>query len=154
MEKQLRETAKKLLQEGTVQVVIGYGRVETGGIGAIFVTNPDNADNLVWNQECSQNLVTYLTRKEIRKLGKAAIVVKACDARAVVVLKNESQLENNDVVVIGVACPGILNHRGSGDPVLQARCETCTERLPKNVDFVIGDESVNLPPLSVEQRSR
>ncbi|MDO4586609.1 MAG: 4Fe-4S dicluster domain-containing protein [Planctomycetia bacterium] len=158
MEQQLRETAKKLLTEKTVDVVIGYGRVESGQIGAIFVSNPDEVERLVWNQECRQNLVVYLTRKEVQKLGKAAIVVKGCDAKAIVVLANESQIKRDELVVIGMICNGIIeeSQRTNGNPwadsndssnklPIYEKCETCVEHQPKNVDIVIGDPAAANP---------
>ena len=48
----------------------------------------------------------YLKRKEIKALGKPAIVVKGCDERALVVLEKESQFERKDLHVIGMACDG------------------------------------------------
>lgn len=134
-ENQLRETAKKLLSEGTVQVVIGFGVVETGRVGAIFVTKPEDADKLVWNADCHQNLAVYLTRAEVKKLGKAAIVVKPCDARAVVVLANEAQIDRANLVVIGMVCEGVEESGGRAS----SRCKICYGHVPQNVDFVIGD---------------
>ncbi|MBQ4079071.1 MAG: hypothetical protein II596_00170, partial [Thermoguttaceae bacterium] len=102
METELRNAIRKLLEEKTVDVAIGYGRVGVGGaVGAVFVTSPDEVDQLVWNSECRQNLAVHLTRPEIKALGKIAIVVKACDARAVVVLANESQIKRDEIVVVG-----------------------------------------------------
>ena len=107
METELRNAIRKLLEEKTVDVAIGYGRVGVGGaVGAVFVTSPDEVDQLVWNNECRQNLAVHLTRPEIKALGKIAIVVKACDARAVVVLANESQIKREEIVVVGVVCEG------------------------------------------------
>ena len=57
MENQLRNAIRKLLEEKTVDVAIGYGRVGVGGaVGAVFVTDPSEVDRLVWNAECRQNL--------------------------------------------------------------------------------------------------
>jgi hypothetical protein len=69
-EDQLRETSRKLLAEGTVRVVIGHG-----AHGPVFVTAPEQVGRLVWNQDSLSNLTVYLKRKEVRALGKAAIVV-------------------------------------------------------------------------------
>ena len=115
METELRNAIRKLLEEKTVDVAIGYGRVGVGGaVGAVFVTSPDEVDQLVWNNECRQNLAVHLTRPEIKALGKIAIVVKACDARAVVVLANESQIKREEIVVVGVVCEGVVKARFDG----------------------------------------
>ena len=60
------------------------------------------------------------------------------DAKAVVVLSQESQINREDVVVIGISCEGV------GDPLL-GKCGFCDVRTPKNCDIVIGSE---VAPLS------
>ncbi|MDO5580394.1 MAG: 4Fe-4S dicluster domain-containing protein [Planctomycetia bacterium] len=155
MEKQLRETAKRLLSDRTVDVVIGYGRLETGAIGPVFITDPDQTDQLVWNTECHQNLIVYLTRKETRPAGKAAVVVKGCDARAAVVLVNESQLNREQFLLIGMVCSGMADQKKAGNPSdlpLYAKCETCTAHAPTTVDILIGDPASAPAPLSKEDR--
>ena len=159
MEKQLRETAKKLLSAGTVQVVIGYGRLETGAVGAVFVTNPDEVDRLLWNNECHQNLVVYLTRKEAKKLGKPAIVVKGCDARAAIVLVNESQLERDEFVLIGMVCEGTVNAKAgmTGNPAtlpLYPKCETCSDNVPQLVDVVIGNADLPAKKMTDDEKAQ
>jgi coenzyme F420-reducing hydrogenase delta subunit/ferredoxin len=122
-ENELRAAARRLLTEGRVQVVIGYGER-----GPIFVTKPEDADKLVWNQSCLTNLPAYLKRKEVKTLGKAAIVVKGCDERALLVLEQESQIERENLHVIGMACEGL------GVP----KCVGCAVRQPRFADEVIG----------------
>ncbi len=151
MEKELRETAKKLLSEGTVEVVIGYGLLETGSIGPIFITNPDDTDKLLWNNQCHQNLMVYLTRKETRPKGRAAVVVKPCDARSAVVLVNESQLLRDNFILIGMVCPGMLPDRGNDANAIQPRCESCAKRVPQNTDFIIGDPA-SVPTMTKEEQ--
>jgi coenzyme F420-reducing hydrogenase delta subunit/ferredoxin len=122
-ESELREHCRKLLAEGTVKAVIGYGVR-----GPIVVTRPEAADRLVWNNCCFSNLTAYLRRKEIRALGKAAVVVKPCDEKSLVVLEKEAQLERKDVHVIGMACEGV------GQP----KCAHCTARTPRYADVTLG----------------
>ncbi|MDQ1307145.1 MAG: formate dehydrogenase, partial [Actinomycetota bacterium] len=129
----LRERCRTLLAEGTVQVVVGYGEVLADGGGdvrPVFVTDPADVGALVLDRRCRQDLVTYLLRPEVAALGRAAVVVKGCDARAVAVLVQESQLVRDDVHVIGVAC----DDEGVGAP----RCRSCPVRTPRGVDEVAG----------------
>jgi len=138
-EDRLRRAARELLENGTVAVVIGYGTGSVPGrTQPIFVRRAEDADQLVWNNQCYNNLVTYLTRAEVRALGRPAVVVKGCDARAVTVLVQESQLSRDDVYLIGMVCEGF------GDPVLD-KCTTCDVRTPEDVDIVIGDPIEPLP---------
>ena len=136
MQSQLQEKATELLTDKKVDVVIGYGRFETGNVGAIFVTSPHETDRLLWNDQCSDNLTVYLTKKEIKKLGKPGIVVKGCDAKTLAVLESEHQIERDNVVVMGVVCSGI-QVRGQ----LQNKCHACDVGNPLHCDLVIGEVS-------------
>ena len=137
LQSQLQQKAAELLTDKKVDVLIGFGQLETGETGAVFVTNPQQADRLLWNDQCSENLTVYLTKKDVKKLGKPGIVVKGCDAKAIAVLESEHQIDRNNMVVIGVACSGI-QVRGT----LQNKCHACGVRQPPHCDIVIGD----LPP--------
>jgi len=131
---QLQEKAAELLTDKKVSVVIGYGHLETGEIGAVFVTSPHQADRLLWNEHCSANLTVYLTRKEIKKLGIPAIVVKGCDAKTLALLESENQIDRENLVVIGVACSGIKIQE-----TLQEKCSVCDVQQPPHCDIVIGE---------------
>jgi coenzyme F420-reducing hydrogenase delta subunit/ferredoxin len=122
-ESELREACRKLLAEGAVKVVIGYG-----ARGPMVVTRPEDTDRLVWNNGCFSNLTAYLKRKEIKALGKAAVVVKPCDEKSLVVLEKEAQLARKDAYVIGMACEGV------GQP----KCAHCTARTPRFADVTLG----------------
>ena len=125
-EQQLRETCARLLSEGTVQVVIGYGAG-----GPVFIRRAEDAGKLVWNTDCQANLTTYLKRKEIKRLGKAAVVVKGCDERGLVILEKESQIDRQTLRVIGMACEGM------GQP----KCDTCEVHQPRFADEIIGERA-------------
>ena len=143
VEQRLRETCRELLSAGTVQVVIGYGSDGGAAPQPVFVTDPDAVDQLVFDQQCHHNLTTYLTRAEVRAMSRVAIVVKGCDERAVLVLEQESQIDRDQVYLIGVACTGTGKPDGTGQPV-SPRCRSCDVHLPRHSDAVIG-EVENLP---------
>ncbi len=140
---QLRQTCRKLLEEGTVQVVIGYGQTDGLPPYPVFITRPKDVEQLVWNDLCTMNLTAYLKRKEIRALGDPAIVVKGCDERTLVVLEKESQINRSEIVVIGMAC------EGTGRP-RQKQCETCDVHMPRQADYVIGQ--VANEPVDADRR--
>ncbi|HEY3450986.1 MAG TPA: (Fe-S)-binding protein [Myxococcales bacterium] len=150
--KELRELAKKLLADGTVKVVFGY---EEGprGVRPAMVTDAAGAEKLVFDARCVQNLATYLNprRPHLVKLGKPAVVVKACDAKAVAGLIRETQVKRDGVVLIGVRCGGVVK-----EPTLKAeltpqtvspRCGRCDAREPKLFDHLVG-EALPEPPKS------
>ncbi len=122
-ETDLRQRCRALLADDTVKVVIGYG-----ARGPAVITRPEDAARLVWNNRCYHNLTAYLKRKEIKALGKPAVVVKPCDEKSLVVLEKESQIERKDVYVIGVGCEGV------GEP----KCAHCTARTPRFADETLG----------------
>ena len=134
IQSQLQDKAAELLTDKKVAVIIGFGQLETGGTGAIFITSPHQTDRLLWNDQCSENLTVYLTKKEIKKLGKPGIVVKGCDAKTLAVLESEHQIDRDAMVVIGVACSGI-QVRGK----LQDKCLACDVQHPPHCDVVIGE---------------
>jgi len=120
----LRDACRRLLAEDKAKVVIGYGKR-----GPVFVTRPEDVEQLVWNDQCLANLTVYLKRKEIRALGRPAIVVKGCDERALVVLEKESQIDRKEMHAIGMACQGMG----------EAKCETCDVHVPRFADEVMGE---------------
>ena len=142
----LHETCRRLLEDGTVEVVIGYGQTTVDGpVYPVFITRPEDVGQLVWNDRCFFNLTVYLSNKEVRALGKPAIVVKGCDQRALVVLERESQIERSAIFVIGMQCPGV------GQPLLP-KCQTCEVHTPRQADVIIGQPDSNGEPVSPDRR--
>jgi ferredoxin len=134
IQSQLQEKAAELLTDKKVNVVIGFGRLETDEVGAVFVTSPHQTNRLLWSDRCLENLTVYLTRKEIKKLGKPAVIVKGCDAKTLAVLESENQIDRNNVVAIGIACSGV-----QVQGTLQEKCLACDVQQPPHCDIVIGE---------------
>lgn len=104
----IRETARQLLAEGKVDVVIGY---EKGSLPLkatpCFVRTPQDVELLIWDETCENNLATFVPKTP----GKKAIVAKGCDSRSLVVLMQENQLLRDDLYIIGVSCQGVINKK-------------------------------------------
>jgi ferredoxin len=104
--KEIRDVARRLLREKQVEVVIGF---ERGSMPLrsrpCFVRKEEDADRLVWDGFCENSLAAYLPKRK----EKAAIVVKGCDSRAVVELIKEKQVQRDEVILIGVACRGMMD---------------------------------------------
>ena len=142
METTIRVMARDLLEQEEVSCVIGYERGPRGDVRPTFVYQAEDAERLVWNQECSQNLMVYLhDRKRPLRKGeeppRVAIVAKPCDVRALNVLLHEEQVARERVFIIGIACPGMWED-GEGS-ALQARCQRCKERVPVLYDTLVGE---------------
>jgi len=130
---QLRSRATALLESGDVKVIIGYGEGYTAGrVMPVFITDPERVGELVFDSRCTNNLVTYLKKPEIRAMGKVGIVVKGCDARALNVVLLEQQANRDEIYILGVVC------EGTGDPV-QEHCRSCLVNTPPVYDELFGD---------------
>ncbi|HLO25948.1 MAG TPA: Fe-S oxidoreductase [Geobacteraceae bacterium] len=142
----IRHEAARLLAEGQVAAVIGYvpGRRPGTAVPGI-VTAADKAAELIFSPACVNNLALYLTRakKEVRRKGKLAVVAKGCDLRALAGLMGESQLKREDVVIIGVACPGVHGAgigaaEGLSEATIARKCRECTVHEPAGADVICG----------------
>ena len=141
----IRQTASELLSGDKVGVVIGYGRDEGAQLATpVFIREAQDAQRLVFDDGCLGNLAVYLSKDTVRNMGKAAIVVKGCDLRAVNVLLTERVVERDDIVLIGVRCSG------QGEPELH-KCSVCEQRNPEGCDVVVGDE-IEQPQVNADQR--
>jgi heterodisulfide reductase subunit C len=99
----LTERANQLLSEGTVQVVVGYETGTAGNIRPAFITKAENADKLVYNENCHHNLAVYLYKKETKQLGKAAVVAPPHVMRSILILTTEFQIDEDSLIVLGVS---------------------------------------------------
>jgi ferredoxin len=133
---ELRKTARSLLAGGEVSCVIGYEVGPRGRSRPAFVHRADDAERLDWDNHCTHNLTTYLRGRLNNPDQRIAVVVKACDSRAINVLLAENRLRREQVYVIGMACEGILD-QATGQ--LQARCQSCSDRTPVVYDTLIGE---------------
>ncbi|GHT24017.1 Fe-S oxidoreductase [Planctomycetales bacterium] len=135
------------MTDKTVDVVIGYGYVGNNIVGAVFITDPNETSRLIFNEQCQPNLTVYLTRSEVKKLGRPAVVCKGCDARTIAVLIAEKQITSEDVFVIGVECFGV---KEGGQ--WQSKCSCCDVHTPPHCEIIIKGEPVNDPPKHDEDR--
>ncbi len=105
---QIRAEARRLLETGEVNVVIGYAPGSTPARATpVFVRRPEDAERLFWSPACAQNLSLYVREQAAR--GKVAVVAKGCDARSLVTLMQEQQVRREDVHIIGVSCSGVVD---------------------------------------------
>ena len=97
----LTEKAVALLQEGEVNLVIGY---EEGNHGTrpLFCRQAENADRLILDDRCTNNIAVYLTKRELTGTGKVAITATVPALRTVVQLAFENQLKEDNLLVLTV----------------------------------------------------
>jgi formate dehydrogenase subunit beta len=104
----IREVAQKLLRQKEVDFVIGF---EQGTLPLrstpCFIRNEEETERLIWDSFCENNLAKYL----VKRPEKVAIISKGCDARAIVELIKEKQIQREQVVIIGIPCQGMFDRR-------------------------------------------
>jgi formate dehydrogenase subunit beta len=109
LEQAIRDKARALLASGRVRLVLGY---QAGSVpfrtAPAFVRDPEDADRLVWNPFCANNLAVYLPAAT-QAAGQVAVVAKGCDARSIVTLIQEHQIPRERVVILGVPCAGMAD---------------------------------------------
>jgi len=134
----LREKSRQLLESGEVKAVIGYEQGTMGARRPAFVKKADRAERLVFDEACAQNLATYLTRPEIRKLGRVAITARPDTLRAILQLMAERQLKEENVLALAgdgtvelASAQAIEEHLATSAKELPAKDREILERLSK-----------------------
>jgi coenzyme F420-reducing hydrogenase delta subunit len=117
----LRKTASEVLTGGRVVVVVGYGAgtLQNQTI-PMLITESADCEKLVWGSGCRNNLSTYLG-SVLEKHERVAVVAKNCDLGAISGLIREGQLLREQLLVIGVQCPGVHDESG-----LATKCLSCS----------------------------
>lgn len=162
----IREIAERLLQEGKVDMVIGFRKGTLPMMNEpCFAKSPEQIKNLVWDSNCGINLANYLTDRN-EKIG---IVAKGCDSRNIVTHIIENKIKRDQIVIIGVPCKGMIDRRKIASmfgkeikevveekdkiivrgsdfekifkkaEVLQENCAICIHRNPVVYDELAGD---------------
>ncbi len=163
----IRDVAKGLLEDGKVDVVIGF---QKGTIPLsthpVLIKKADDTGKLYWDSFCVMNLANYVT-KRTEKIG---IFAKGCDSRNIVNHIVENQIKREQLYIVGIPCHGMLDAKrllkDFGEEVLEAReedgkiflkgankeesferneylrdnCAICVHRNPVIYDELIGEE--------------
>ncbi|MBW2017003.1 MAG: 4Fe-4S dicluster domain-containing protein [Deltaproteobacteria bacterium] len=122
--KRIREIAKKLLENGSVDLFIGYRK------GTVPMTNEpvvirdaDRVGELYWDSNCALNLCNYLTKRS-EKIG---IVANGCNSRSIVTHIVENQIRRDQLYIVGIPCTGMIDHRAVKRAVNQREIREFTE---------------------------
>jgi formate dehydrogenase subunit beta len=106
MEQKLRREAAALLEQGKVDLIIGFTEGSLKFTTTPLITSDkDDVSRLVINPFIVNNLSVFLT--EVK--GRVGIVAKGCDSRSIVSLLQDNKLAREDVFIIGVPCSGIID---------------------------------------------
>jgi len=106
MEQRLRDEARALLEQGKVDYIVGF---EPGSlkftITPLITRDKEEVERLVINPFMVNNLANFLTELK----GRVGIVAKGCDSRSIVSLIQDNKVAREDVVILGIPCPGIID---------------------------------------------
>jgi len=144
----IQAEAGRLLQDGRVDLVIGYCRGwGEGVVTPCFLTDASQAGRLLFNEHCYHNLAKYLVGCEgyltsrFRKEDDAprvALVATPATLRSIVGLIQEQQFERDDLTILGIVDgspvgiePDILVGRVEEDREEQERVAAELRRLER-----------------------
>ncbi|MGQ9556792.1 MAG: 4Fe-4S dicluster domain-containing protein [Desulfurispora sp.] len=105
----MRRKAAQLLSDGTVHLVIGYGQGSMAGVSRpVFISRPEEAEQLTFDPFCAPSLVKYLTDYASAP-GRVAICVKGCDMRGINRLITDGLVARENLYLLGISCQGLLD---------------------------------------------
>lgn len=110
MQKRLKQKARDLLSNGTVQRVLGW---KTGDFfydltPSVFESAEEVERDFVYNSFSGANLSKYLIPQS-RKGGKVAVFLKPCDSYSCMQLLKEHRVLRENVYIVGVQCEGMCD---------------------------------------------
>ena len=98
----LIKKAKELIETSSVKVVIGYEQGSDNKTRALFVEKSEDADKLIFDSRCVQNLAAYITKQEVKEKGKMAIAATLPVMRSIIQLASEFQVNDKNLLVLGI----------------------------------------------------
>lgn len=155
----MRQKAQELLSKGEVDYVIGW---EKGTFWfdstPVFIRKPEEAEKLIWDEFCLNNLAHYLLEDRYSK-SRVALFVKGCDSRGIIRLLQDKQVERERLVLLGIPCPGLKDPKKAinyteeqkNEVPLATRCKECRYRDPLIYDELLGDATGNKDVLNREE---
>lgn len=107
MQRKMIEKAKELLQNSTVNRVLGWktGEFDYDITPAVFYSADELERDFVYNSFAAANLSKYLV-KESKKDGKILVFLKPCDSYSFQQLMKEHRVLRENVYIVGIECYG------------------------------------------------
>lgn len=170
----LISTIKKVL--GETDLVLGWKQAEATGVAtpARFYSE-EEAEAAIFDSTACHNLAVHLPRLKDKNVG---IVAKGCDVMGIVELIVEREVKREQVKIIGVSCPGMVDVKsiwrdhGYGAKIeddgaaltvngeklerndnLQRKCLGCRDSLPSIVDEKVGGEITESPTAAINREA-
>ncbi len=108
---QLIDKAVSLLENGTVEAVLGWskGEFDYDVTPAVFKTADELRAGFVWNDFCGANFSKYLVAKTGKIEGKILVFLKPCDTYSFNQLLTEHRFDREKVYAVGIPCEGMAD---------------------------------------------
>jgi ferredoxin len=132
-----------LLENKAIDVFIGYEK-GTRKPRPVFVSKPEGAGNLIFNENCPGNLAVYLTRKDLVEGKKVGIAASYYALKSIVHLFNENQLKEDNLRVIALSGNGALKLFESLEEIKQHLKETPAPAKPDEEEWIRKIEAMSV----------
>lgn len=134
MQERLKQKAIELLNNGTVDRVLGWkaGDFFYDLTPAVFESPEEIEGEFVYSVFSGANLSKYLIAQS-RKGGRTAVFLKPCDSYSFVQLLKEHRILRENVYVVGVPCEGMCDM----EKIRAAGCEGVTAVRENGEDLIV-----------------
>ena len=99
---ELRNKVAEWLKDKSIDLFIGYGKGTGDRVRALFITNPEDAEGLIFDENCRQNLAVYLLKDEVRHAGKIGFHATGYALRAMMQQASEHQFNDASIVALHI----------------------------------------------------
>lgn len=142
MQEQMISRAKALLQDGTVDRVLGWkiGEFKYDLTPAVFKSAEDIDSNFVYNTFSCANLSKYLIKETRKDGGKILIFVKPCDSYSLQQLIKEHRVNREKLYIIGIECFGKTDIEKVKERGLNAICDITEDETSITVETAYGEK--------------
>lgn len=142
MQEQMISRAKALLQDGSVDRVLGWkiGEFKYDLTPAVFKNAEDIESNFVYNTFSCANLSKYLVKETRKDGGKILIFVKPCDSYSLQQLIKEHRVDREKLYIIGIECFGKTDIEKVKARGLNAICDITEDETSITVETAYGEK--------------
>jgi formate dehydrogenase (coenzyme F420) beta subunit len=144
---ELTTKVTQLLADKTVDVFIGYEPGSAGRIRASFARTAAQAEKLIFNESCAQNLAGYLMKHEVKHHGRLGILANVSALRSIMQLASEFQIKDGEVFVLFAAGDGTFTEFADFHSI-----ETFLETTPTGIKSEEQERIASLEAMTVNER--
>ena len=106
---ELHNSARRLLETKTVNLIIGFQEGRDKEPRPVFIDTVDSISQLIFDERCVQNLAVYLSKPEVITYGKIGIVATPAIMRSLLQLAAENQIREGEVILLTILTDGKIS---------------------------------------------